>query len=289
MHHPWGGTQPHTPNTNALAAKSLIFDRAYCQQAVCGPSRASLLSGRRPDSTQMWNFVGSFRDTPGASSWNTWPQWFRRNGYYTAGCGKLWHPGNPANFDPPSWTGDQYGGYNGQGNCPVPQQLKPSSKTHGCPVPDTPAYANATFPDIETMATARQQLANAAANRAVPFWIGVGFVKPHMPHVFPAKYLEQVPQREQIDLPSNPVPPPGVPSLMDWYSGAGANGPTAETPLTPADNWTVQDWRQNYYAAAAFSDDLLGELLDELDGNGFTNNTIVIMVGGCLGACVIRR
>ena len=52
---------------------------------VCGPSRASLLSGRRPDSTQMWNFVGGFRQTAGADKWNTWPQWFLKKGYYTAG------------------------------------------------------------------------------------------------------------------------------------------------------------------------------------------------------------
>jgi len=56
---------------------------------VCGPSRASLLSGRRPDTTQMWNFKGGFRTTPGASAWNTWPEWFRKHGYYSAGVGKL--------------------------------------------------------------------------------------------------------------------------------------------------------------------------------------------------------
>ena len=83
MHKPWGFNQTHTPNTDAFAAKSLAFDNAYCNQAVCGPSRASLISGRRPDTTQMWNFDGSFRDTKGAAAWNTWPQWFKKHG-----CGR---------------------------------------------------------------------------------------------------------------------------------------------------------------------------------------------------------
>jgi hypothetical protein len=95
LHGAWGQEQPNgpwTPNTDGLAKKSLIFDRAYCNQAVCGPSRASLVSGRRPDSTEMWNFVGGFRKTPGADKWNTWPEYFKKRGYYTKGCGKIFHP-----------------------------------------------------------------------------------------------------------------------------------------------------------------------------------------------------
>ena len=84
-HGAWGFKQAHTPHTDGLANKSLAFDNAYCQQAVCGPSRASLLSGRRPDTTEMWNFKGGFRETKGATSWNTWPEWFKKHGYYTKG------------------------------------------------------------------------------------------------------------------------------------------------------------------------------------------------------------
>ena len=83
------GPQPHTPNADELGRRALAFDRAYCNQAVCGPSRASLLSGRRPDTTQMWNFVSGFRQTPGAENWNTWPEYFKKHGYFTYGVGKL--------------------------------------------------------------------------------------------------------------------------------------------------------------------------------------------------------
>jgi len=285
MHKPWGFNQTHTPNTDAFAAKSLAFDNAYCNQAVCGPSRASLVSGRRPDTTQMWNFEGSFRDTHGASKWNTWPQWFKNHGYYTAGCGKIFHPGDPENFDPQSWTGDQYGGYYGQDHCEKgcqPQGFNKSS--HGCPI-DTDTCTNHTFPDIEALNQGKADLATAAAAQAAqraasapvqPFWIGVGFVKPHMPHVFPAKYLDMVPPNEEIELAKHQLPPTGIAASMDWHSGAGANGP-ASMIGTPADAWTQRDWRQNYYAAAAFSDDMFGQLLDGLDEHGFTDNTLVIM------------
>ena len=94
MHKAYGWDQPHLPSADALAKQSLIFDRAFVQQAVCGPSRASLMSGRRPDRTQMWNFEGGFRQTPGAEHWNTFPEHFWKQGFYSAGCGKLYllHP-----------------------------------------------------------------------------------------------------------------------------------------------------------------------------------------------------
>ena len=97
-------------------------------QAVCGPSRASLLSGRRPDITQMWNFVGSFRDTPGAASWNTLPEWFLNHGYYTAGCGKLFHPGDPANFDPR--FGLHPASRAAERSCSLPFRIKRKCGTH---------------------------------------------------------------------------------------------------------------------------------------------------------------
>lgn len=87
----WGVDQASMPNVDKLAAKSVTFDHAYCNQAVCGPSRASLLSGRRPDTTQMWNFVGGWRQTKGAEAWHSWPEWFKIHGYTSYGVGKLYH------------------------------------------------------------------------------------------------------------------------------------------------------------------------------------------------------
>lgn len=103
------------------------------------------------------------------------------------------------------------------------------------------------------------------------------FVKPHMPHVFPAKYLKMVPPKDQINLAKHQLPPTGIAAAMDWHSGAGANGPTGTNESVPADLDTQRDWRQNYYAAAAFSDDVMGELLATVELLGFEDNTIVIM------------
>lgn len=165
MHKTYGWSQPHLPNADAFAKESLVFDRAYVQQAVCGPSRASLMSGRRPDRTQMWNFEGGFRQTPGADKWNTWPQWFWKHGWYSAGCGKLYHPGDPANFDPQSWSEPQCKvnyPYFGQGSCPVPKADQPHGG--GCSV-DPVIYPNATFPDEETLKVGLGFLRKASAQR----------------------------------------------------------------------------------------------------------------------------
>ena len=125
---------------------------------------------------------------------------------------------------------------------------------------------NHTYPDVQTLGIAKEYLRQAAEDRSTPFWIGVGFVKPHMPHVFPATYLDNVPARDAIAVAKNQAPPTGVAALMDWSSGAGANGPSSSYDESDAAPEAVQqDWKQNYYAAVAFSDDMLGELLDALD------------------------
>ena len=127
-----------------------------------------------------------------------------------------------------------------------------------------------------------------------PFWIGVGFVKPHMPHVFPSKYLEQVPKKADIQLCTNPLPPAGVAAAMDWNSGTGANGPVIESgppfgDVAVADNDTARDWKQNYYAAAAFSDDLFGQLLAELKVHKDPRPTSVLPVLPPLHSLPVRR
>jgi hypothetical protein len=268
MHKAYGWSQPHVPAADAFAKESLVFDRAYVQQAVCGPSRASLMSGRRPDRTQMWNFIGGFRATPGADKWNTMPEWFWKHGFYSAGCGKLYHPGDPADFDPDSWSEEECKlnfPYFGQGSCPVPK----ADKSAGCAV-DPAVYPNTTFPDEETLAVALKFLRRASAQRNTtgqPFWLGVGFVKPHIPHVYPKRFGDLVPAPADIDLPAHPDFPTGC-APIEYM----AKGPTHGIDK-PATNESTQALRHAYYAAAAFSDSLLGELLAEVDALGLRSNT----------------
>jgi hypothetical protein len=96
-----------SPHIDALASTegATLFSRAYCQEAWCSPSRNSFLTGRRPDVTRAWGFVTSFRDSPDGANWTTLPGWFKRQGYFCASAGKVFHPHLPANFDyPRSWS-----------------------------------------------------------------------------------------------------------------------------------------------------------------------------------------
>ena len=106
----YGQKQMVTPNLDKLAASSLVFDRAYCQQAVCGPSRASFMTGRRPHHTLVFDNNANFREVgedsggPG-KSWNTLPEHFKKSNFTTLGGGKTFHPNHPKNWDEPtSWT-----------------------------------------------------------------------------------------------------------------------------------------------------------------------------------------
>eukprot|EP00041_Stephanoeca_diplocostata_P018690 m.394486 g.394486 ORF g.394486 m.394486 type:complete len:123 (-) comp21088_c0_seq42:253-621(-) len=100
MNHAYTQSDILTPNLDKLAQSGLVFDNAYCQQAVCSPSRNSFMSGRRPDDTKMFgNYAGSFRDVlPSAI---TMPEHFKVHGYLTAGGGKTFHPNSPPNWDQP--------------------------------------------------------------------------------------------------------------------------------------------------------------------------------------------
>lgn len=113
---PYGQSETVTPNLDAFAKGALVFDRAYCQQAVCSPSRNSFLSGRRPDATKAWNFQTHFREV--GPNWTTMPEYFLKAGWFVGGTGKVYHPGLPPNNDPPSWNQP----YNNQGqqnpSCP---------------------------------------------------------------------------------------------------------------------------------------------------------------------------
>ena len=181
------------------------------------------------------------------------------------------HPGDPKDFDPQSWSSGNYGGYFGQDSCPIKK-----NRSHGCAV-DPVAYPNHTFPDLEALAGAKTALANASALRQAhgqPFWIGVGFVKPHMPHVFPARFYDDIPALADIDLVANGYEPNGT-ARLEWESGA--EGPAQGHFGAGTDPATARDWRRGYYAAAAFSDYVLGELLAALNATGLADETIVVM------------
>lgn len=282
-----GWSQPHLPNQERLMKESLTFDAAYAQQSVCGPSRASFLSGRRPDRTQRWNFdklgyPGGFRRAPGATEWNTMPQYFANHGYYTAGAGKVYHDGDPKDFDPPSWTEPECKTsfpHSGQGKCPMPTRA-----IWDCPVNLT-ARAECSndldcFPDLTALENSLRFLHKAARQyeeTGQPFFLAVGFVKPHLPFIFPSKYLDLVPAVHEIELPPNSRYPNGATSL-EWVA-EGIQKYVVKGPLNGSvPEEAARVFIRNYYAAAAFTDDLLGQLLHELHNLNLKSSTVVVMV-----------
>jgi len=291
MHPSYGWNQSYLPNHERLMKESLVFDRAYVQQAVCGPSRASLLSGRRPDRTQRWNFMKNeggrgFRAAPGADKWNTLPQHFANHGYYTAGAGKLYHLGDPHDLDPQSWTEPECKTafpYSGQGSCPVDQEsLRPLSP--GCPVntakhgrEDCGSRGRPCFPDVVALDKWMEFLHKGATqykSKGQPFFLALGFVKPHLPHIYPKEFLDNVPALKNIILPPNLHYPEKSPA-MEWVrEGIQSRLPS---PKYTAPNMVMKAFLRGYYAAAAFSDSLLGEVLDKVDSLGLKWNTIVVV------------
>jgi iduronate 2-sulfatase len=188
----YGHPEAKTPNIDALASRGMVFRRAYCQQAVCSPSRTSLLTGARPDTTKVYDLVTHFRNTiPDVVSL---PQQFRENGYYTVGMGKIYHGGYD---DPKSWsephrngTGENYvlaenkqRMAEGEKKAKAKNGAKKGKKAPGAQrgepfemadVPDN-AYTDGSLADM-----AIDKL-KELKGKDQPFFLAVGFVKPHLP------------------------------------------------------------------------------------------------------------
>lgn len=165
---PYGQAETVTPNLDAFSKKALVFDRAYCQQAVCSPSRNSFLSGRRPDATKAWNFQTHFREV--GPDWTTMPEYFLKAGWFVGGTGKVFHPGLPPNNDPPSWN--QPYNNKGQQNPSCPPCPRGGASWCGnawCSLNETQSADN----NDDWIASDGQRLLSLAAAQPKPFFIAV--------------------------------------------------------------------------------------------------------------------
>ncbi len=262
-----------TPNFDRLAAQGTVFNRAYCQQAVCGPSRLSLLSGRRPDTIEVWDLNSHFRETfPDLVSL---PQYFKNNGYHARSIGKIFHGSGAGMKDPPSWSEEavyDYGRkhewrYASAENRAV-VTLKRSS-TEGEDVPDN------TFVDGIVCEAAEGALESYAKNKQ-SFFLAVGFRKPHLPFVAPKRYWDWY-DRAVIPTPVTNTHPDGAPeyALRTWNEIEGYNDiPKELSEITPEQ---TQLLRHGYYACISYTDTLIGRLLDQLNKLDLADNTIVCL------------
>lgn len=185
--------------------------------------------------------------------------------------------GNPANGDPQSWTSQR--SPHGQGYCPTRGET-PNNNTKQtldpCPFDpkDYPNDAKA-LPDNLTLQDAKELLAEAARHPDTPFWIGVGFVKPHLPFVYPAEFERAPAPRASMRAVENPLTDTTQGARMNWASTTQGFLPPVAWQR-PYNRTSSSMHRQQYYAAAAYTDSLLGELLAEVARHGFDNNTIVV-------------
>ncbi len=284
-----------SPNIDALAKRGLLFNRAYCQQAVCSPSRTSLLTGRRPDTTKIYNLEDHFRDT--IPDVVTLPQHFKNNGYFCQSFGKIYHSGldDPKSWSAPSFVVDLGNTKDGrrivdpddvtEHSFPFTfvAEKKPSgpngkTKTRkgakGRPPWSAPDVDDAALPDGQTAEKAIEVMTKV---KNQPFFLAVGFHKPHLSFDAPKKYYDLY-KAENMKLAKNPFPPKDVfpPAMIDWrelrnYDGMPQQGPVSDQQ--------ARELIRGYYAATTYMDAQVGKVLTALDKLGLRDNTIIILWG----------
>lgn len=279
----FGNPNVHTPNLDRLAKMGVVFTHAYNQSPLCGPSRASIMTGYRPDKTKVHDLYAHFRDAlPNAV---TLPQMFKNNGYYTCRLGKIFHAGVPSDIgkpgldDPQSWTE----AFNPLGKDKTDEhKIKILSK-------DMP-YLGGALAYMATDGSDDELTDGISANMAIklirerygksdmkipavfgvqkdqPFFMAVGFYRPHCPFVAPQKYFDMYPLKD-IKLPEY--------RTDDWDSKpeAAKNNGKLFWGLNSDESKEIV---RAYYASISFMDAQVGKLLDGLEELGLMDNTIIV-------------
>ncbi|WP_232308204.1 sulfatase [Tsuneonella dongtanensis] len=259
------GHRVQSPNIDRLAREGVTFERAYAQFPLCAPSRASFLTGMRPDTTRVTNLNANFRTA--LPDIQTLPQYFRNNGYFAGRVGKIYHQGVPGDIgtsgpdDPPSWDkvvnprGRDKDAENGRLRVMTPGIAFGSAMTW---------LADDGADEAQTDGlVASEAIAMMREHRDVPFFIAVGFYRPHVPMIAPAKYFAMYDPRK-IDV-----------ARIDTDS------PPDYTKAWLPDNFGMTSAEQRqmvhaYHASTSFVDAQVGHLLDELDRLGLADDTIVV-------------
>lgn len=291
----YGAAHVKSPNIDRLARSGITFERAYCQQAVCSPTRSSLMTGTRPDTTQVWDLVTHFRKA--LPDVVTLGQHFKNNGYFVQGMGKIFH----GNYDDaPTWSVPATTPKAVRYALPENQKLDqrqyerepdsdpraPTERTADGP-PSTglnsrgPAFESAdvpddTYQDGKVADFAVERLRAFSQKKDQPFFLAVGFIKPHLPFVAPKKYWDLY-DPAKIELAPNKFRPKNAPEFAILPGGELRNYDGIPVGSVPDD--LARQLKHGYYAAISYMDAQVGKVLDELDRLGLRENTIVILWG----------
>jgi uncharacterized sulfatase len=256
----------HTPNIDRLAAEGVRFDRAFTQYALCNPSRASLMTGLRPDTTKVYDLTTHFRAAvPDAV---TLPQAFQHAGYFAARVGKIYHYGNPGDIgtsgldDPPSWNT-----FVNPKGIDIDEQPKLSFAGPARFLGSSLSYYASPARDEQHTdgMVAAETIKLIEQNRNRPFFIAAGFYRPHCPYIAPKKYFDQ------YSLDRIPV--------SEYSELLLSQSPTAAHGIS----WNVPEQEQReavraYYASISFMDAQVGRILEALDRLNLRQNTIIVFM-----------
>ncbi len=274
----YGVSNIHSPNFDRLASEGIIFNNAYCMQAVCAPSRNSMMTGLRPDAIGIYDLRTFFRKK--IPNVITLPQHFKDHGYHSEGMGKIYHTGHGNQNDTLSWSIPHWR--------PGKEISILKKITRGDTVGlerDFPTIFGKKLPWYRSKAAEEDMTDAMIATHAVQrlkalkdstFFMAIGFIKPHLPFVAPEKYWALY-DRDKIEIPPA-KPPKGMPSValhefgeLRKYHDIPARGLLNEVKS--------RNLIHGYYASVSFIDAQLGRILDALKENGLENNTIVVLWG----------
>ena len=275
-----------SPNIDRLAARGVLFERAFCNQAVCAPSRNALMTGLRPQTLGIYDLGTNFRaSVPDAV---TLAQYFMKNGYRTEALGKIMHVGHGNHEDAASWSVPHFQaktvGYALPENrekltregAMFANQGGAQSLPRGMPT-ECADVADSVYGDGVIADEAVRRLAAAKAKPDEPWLIGVGFLKPHLPFCAPKKYWDLY-DPASFPLPALKTPPQGAPEYAPTTWGELRN--YSDMPkVGPLDDAQTRHLIHGYHAAVSYMDAQLGRVLDALDQNNLAKNTIIVLWG----------
>ncbi|MFO0923231.1 MAG: sulfatase [Pirellulales bacterium] len=289
----YGSKSIQSPNIDRLAASGVMFRRAYCQQAVCNPSRVSVMTGLRPDTTRVWDLTTEMRSV--MPDVVTLPQHFRHQGYRAVAYGKIYHNPFPdaLSWDEPTHNATDVVNYSEENRARL-AEFKREMATAGkreaaikrmrgpaTEIQDQPDEKNFDGKQTSDAIEKMKELADGDQ----PFFLAVGYIRPHLPFITPRKYWELY-DRSKIPLASNGFLPKEAPSvafgdrsmggfyeLRDYMDYADAPSPF-DRPLTESQQ---RELKHGYYASVSFIDAQVGRLLDALERLQLSDRTIVVL------------
>ena len=286
----YGDPLAKTPNIDRLAARGMRFDLAYCNQSVCAPSRNNLLLGSRSTSIGIYDLSVNFRKkVPDAV---TLPQYFVKHGYRAEALGKILHTGHGNTDDVASWSVPSF-------SEKVVEYRDPANSAGGQLTREEAFFTNKQLGKINSLPKgaawestetedegyadgriareAIKRLQAAKERKDTPFFLAVGFVKPHLPLTAPKKYWDMH-DPAKFTLATDTRPPEGAPP----YAGKKGGEISNYTPIPDSgdvNDETARKLIHGYYAATSFMDAQIGKVLDELDRLGLAENTLIVLWG----------